>query len=104
MAETRSVMQEVAPKLAQLTADVLFGDVWERPELSKRDRSLMTVAILIATYRTDQLRGHIGRALDNGVTKDEISEIITHTAFYGGWPTAANASRVAKEVFDARGI
>jgi 4-carboxymuconolactone decarboxylase len=104
MAETRTVMQEVAPKLAELTADVLFGDVWERPELSKRDRSLMTVAILVATYRTDQLRGHIGRALDNGVTKDEISEIITHTAFYGGWPTAANAVRVAKEVFDARGI
>lgn len=103
MAETRSIMQEVAPKLAELTADVLFGDVWERPELKKRDRSLITVAILVATYRTDQLRGHIGRALDNGVTKEEISsEIITHTAFYGGWPTAANAVRVAKEVFDAR--
>ena len=102
MTSARSVMQEVAPHLADLSANVLFGDVWERPGLSKRDRSLITVASLIALYRTDQLRGHIGRALDNGVTKDEISEIITHMAFYGGWPTAANAARVAKEVFDSR--
>jgi 4-carboxymuconolactone decarboxylase len=102
MAEARTVMQEVAPKLAELTSDVLFGDVWERSQLSKRDRSLITVAILTAMYRTDQLRGHIGRALDNGVTQEEISEVITHVAFYGGWPTAANAVRVAKEVFDAR--
>lgn len=102
MAETRAIMQEVAPKLAELTAEVLFGDVWERSQLSKRDRSLITVAILAATYRTDQLRGHIRRALDNGVTEEEISEIITHTAFYGGWPTAANAVRVAKEIFDER--
>ena len=76
--------------------------MWERPELSKRDRSLITVGILCATYRTDQLRGHIGRALDNGVTQEEITELITHTAFYAGWPTAANAVRVAKEVFDSR--
>ncbi len=81
--------------------DVLFGDVWERSGLSKRDRSLITVAALIALYRTDQLRGHIGRALDNGVTKDEIGEVINHMAFYAGWPTAANAVRVAKEVYDA---
>jgi 4-carboxymuconolactone decarboxylase len=79
---------------------VLFGDVWERPELSKRDRSLITVAMLTALYRTDQLRGHIRRALDNGVTKEEVSEVITHVAFYAGWPTAANAVRIAKEVFD----
>ena len=104
MTTARSIIQEVAPKLAELGADVLFGDVWERPELSKRDRSLITVASLIALYRTDQLRGHIGRALDNGVTKDEIAEIITHMAFYGGWPTAANAARVAKEVFEERGV
>lgn len=102
MAETRNVMQEVSPKLAELTADVLFGDVWERPELSKRDRSMITVAMLVALYRTDQLRGHIARALDNGVTKQEISEVITHATFYAGWPTGANAVRVAKEVFDQR--
>jgi 4-carboxymuconolactone decarboxylase len=95
-------MQEVSPKLAQLTADVLFGDVWERPDLSKRDRSMITVAMLTALYRTDQLRGHIRRALDNGVTQAEISEVITHAAFYAGWPTAANAVRIAKEVFDEK--
>ncbi len=96
-------MREVAPKLAELSNDVLFGDVWERQQLAKRDRSLIVVAVLTALYRTDQLRGHIGRALDNGVTKDEIAEVITQMAFYAGWPTAANAVRVAKEVYDDRG-
>jgi 4-carboxymuconolactone decarboxylase len=100
MAEARTVMQEISPKLAELSANVLFGDVWERPQLSKRDRSMITVAVLTALYRTDQLRGHMRRALENGVTKEEISEIITHVAFYGGWPTAANAVQVAKQVFD----
>jgi 4-carboxymuconolactone decarboxylase len=102
MAEARTVQQEIAPKLAELSANVLFGDVWERPELSKRDRSLVTVGVLTALYRTEQLRGHIRRALDNGVTKEEISEVITHVAFYGGWPTAANAVQIAKQVFDER--
>ena len=102
MTTSRDIMQEVAPKLAELTNDVLFGDVWERTALSKRDRSLIIVAVLTALYRTDQLRGHIGRALDNGVTKDEIAEVITQMAFYAGWPTAANAVRVAKEVYDER--
>ena len=102
MTSPRSVAEEIAPKMAELSANVLFGDIWERPELSKRDRSLITVATLIALYRTDQLRGHIGRALDNGVTQEEIGEVITHMAFYAGWPTAANAVRVAKEVYDSR--
>jgi 4-carboxymuconolactone decarboxylase len=102
MTTSRSVAQEIAPKMAELSADVLFGDVWERPGLSKRDRSLITIASLIALYRTDQLRGHLNRALDNGVTKDEIAEVITHMAFYSGWPTAANAVQVAKQVFDSR--
>ncbi|MDE0823906.1 MAG: carboxymuconolactone decarboxylase family protein [Dehalococcoidia bacterium] len=97
-------MQEVSPKLAELSADMLFGDIWERPELSKRDRSLITVANLVALYRTDQLKGHIGRALDNGVTKSEISEVILHTTMYAGWPVGANAVKVAKAVFDERGI
>jgi 4-carboxymuconolactone decarboxylase len=100
MTTSRSIMAEISPKLAQLTEGVLFGDVWERPGLSKRDRSLITISALIALYRTDQLRGHIRRALDNGVTKDEIGEVITHMAFYAGWPTAANAVRIAKEVFE----
>ena len=102
MTTSRSIMAEISPKLAEITSDVLFGDVWERPGLSKRDRSLITIAALIALYRTDQLPGHIGRALDNGVTKEEIGEVINHMAFYAGWPTAANAVRVAKEVYDER--
>ncbi len=102
MTTSREVMAEIAPKLAELTSDVVFGDVWERSELSKRDRSLITVAVLTALYRTEQLRGHIGRALDNGVTKEEIAEVIVQMAFYAGWPTAANAVRVAKEVYDQR--
>ena len=92
---------EVAPHLAELTTDVVFGDIWERPGLSKRDRSLIIVAVLTALYRTDQLKGHIARALDNGVTRDEIAEIITQMAFYAGWPTAVNAAIVAKEVYDS---
>ena len=102
MTTSREIMAEVAPKLAELTSDVVFGDVWERSELSKRDRSLITVAVLTALYRTEQLRGHIGRALDNGVTREEIAEVIVHMAFYAGWPTAANAVRVAQEVYADR--
>ena len=102
MTTSREIMAEIAPKLAELTSDAVFGDVWERDALSKRDRSLITVAVLTALYRTDQLRGHIGRALDNGVTKEEIAEVIVHMAFYAGWPTAANAVRVAKEVYAER--
>jgi 4-carboxymuconolactone decarboxylase len=104
MTTARTVTAEIAPKLGELSADVLFGDVWERPGLSKRDRSLITVASLIALYRSGQLRGHLGRALDNGVTKEEIAEVITHMAFYSGWPTSANAAQVAKEVYEERGI
>ena len=96
-------ISEVAPKLAELSERVLFGDIWERPELSKRDRSLITVATLTALYRTDQLRGHIARGLDNGLSREEIVEAITHIAFYAGWPTAVNGARVAAEVFAERG-
>ena len=102
MTTGRTAAQEVAPKMAELSANVLFGDVWERPELSKRDRSLITVSVLTALYRTGQLPGHLNRALDNGLTKEEIGEAITHVAFYAGWPTAANAVQIAKEVFDSR--
>ena len=103
MPTPRDAMRQISPKLESLTEDVLFGDVWERPELSKRDRSLITVAVLQALYRTGQLPGHLNRALDNGVTKEELGEHITHVAFYAGWPTAANAVPIAKEVFDGRG-
>lgn len=99
---TISQVRDVFPKLGQLTDDVLFGDVWERKGLSKRDRSLATVAALIALYRPDQLRGHIWRALDNGVTQEEICELITHLAFYAGWPNGGTAAVIAKQVFQER--
>ena len=90
---------DFAPKLAELTDNVLYGDVWERPELTKHDRSLVTVAALIALNRPEQLRSHLIRARENGVTQEEVVETITHLAFYCGWPNAANAINVAKEVF-----
>ena len=96
----RTEVQQVAPKLIELTETVLFGDVWERPGLSKRDRSLITVAALIAMNRSDQLKGHLERALANGVTKDEIGEVITHMALYSGWPTAMSAGQIAQKVFE----
>lgn len=100
VAAAREKVRKVAPKLMDLTEQVLFGDVWERPGLSKRDRSLITVAVLLATYRPEQLRGHLQRALDNGVTQDEIGELITHLAFYSGWPASVTAATIANEVFD----
>ena len=84
-------IRDIAPKLADLTRDVLFGDVWERPQLKKRDRSLATVTALIAMNRLEQLPGHMTRALANGVTKEEIIELITHLAFYSGWPNSMSA-------------
>ncbi len=93
------MLGDFAPKLLQLTDDVLFGDVWERPELSKRDRSLVTVAALVALNRPEQLRFHLNKALENGVKKEELIEVITHLAFYAGWPSAMTAIMTAKEVF-----
>jgi 4-carboxymuconolactone decarboxylase len=98
----RDKVRSFAPKLIELTETVLFGDVWERPGLSKRDRSLITVATLVALNRTEQLRGHLERAFGNGVTEAEIVELITHLAFYSGWPTAMSAALVAKEVVEQR--
>jgi 4-carboxymuconolactone decarboxylase len=96
--------REDFPKLAEMTQDMLFGDVWETPGLSKRDRSVVTVAVNTALYRTEQLRSHINRALDNGVTKEEIVQIITHVTFYAGWPTGVNGAAVASEVFASRNL
>ena len=96
----QKLMGDIAPKLAELTDKVLFGDVWERPGLSKRDRSLATVSALIALNRPDQLRSHLALARQNGVTQDELIETITHLAFYAGWPNAVTAISVAKEVFE----
>jgi 4-carboxymuconolactone decarboxylase len=91
---------ELVPQLGKLRDDVLFGDVWEQPELSKRDRSLVTVAVLAALYRMEELKGHMQRALENGVTQVKLRGMITHLAFYAGWPTAVNAGRAAMEAFD----
>lgn len=98
----QKIMGDIDPKLAELTDNVLYGDVWERPELSKRDRSLITVAALIALNRPEQLRSHIRLARKNGVTQSEIVEVITHLAFYAGWPNAVNAVAVAREVFQEK--
>jgi 4-carboxymuconolactone decarboxylase len=94
----QKLMGDIAPALADLTDRVLFGEVWEGPELSKRDRSLATVAALVAMNRPDQLRFHLGYAVQNGVKKEELIELITHLAFYSGWPNAVSAIMVAKEV------
>jgi 4-carboxymuconolactone decarboxylase len=98
----QQLMGDINPKLAELTDKVLFGDVWERPELSQRDRSLVTVAALIAMNRPDQLRSHLARARTNGVTEEELIEVITHMAFYSGWPNAVSAIAVAREVFEKK--
>jgi 4-carboxymuconolactone decarboxylase len=90
---------DVAPKLADLTDEVLFGDVWARPNLSRRDRSLVTVSALIALNRPEQLRAHLAIARQNGLSEDELVETLTHLAFYAGWPNAINAANVARDVF-----
>ena len=95
----QKMLGDFAPKLVELTDNVLFGDVWERPGLSKRDRSPVTVAALIALNRPDQLRFHLGRAVENGVKEQELVEAITHLAFYAGWPSAMTAIMIEKELF-----
>ena len=98
----REQVRPVAPKLIDLAEKVVYGDVWGRPGLSKRDRSLVTVATLVALGREKQLVGHLGRALDNGLSQAELGEVITHLAFYAGWPAAMTGALVAKEVFAGR--
>jgi 4-carboxymuconolactone decarboxylase len=95
----REAIRGTVPKLAEISDTIIYGEIWERPGLSKRDRSLIVVATLIALGRERQLEGHLARALSNGVTRDEIGELITHLAFYAGWPAAMTAALIAKEVF-----
>ena len=95
----QQLMGDIAPKLAELTDNVLFGDVWARPGLSRRDRSLVTVSALIAMNRPDQLRSHLALARQNGLKEEELVEAITHLAFYSGWPNAITAVGVEREVF-----
>jgi len=96
----QKLVGDFAPKLAELTDEVLFGDVWERKELSKRDRSLVTVAALIANGNTEQLTGHLKRAKENGLSETELAEVIIHLAFYAGWPRAISAVKIAREIFE----
>lgn len=98
----REKVRAVVPKLIEMTETVVYGDVWERPQLSKRDRSLITCAALVAMNRTEQLKGHLERALNNGVTPEEIGEMITHLALYGGWPVAMSGALVATDVLAQR--
>ena len=95
----RKLFGDVAMPFAEYTDTVLFGDVWERPGLSPRDRSLVTVACLISLYRTNELPFHLKKALENGVSREEMIEVITHLAFYSGWPTASSAVGIARQVF-----
>lgn len=99
---SQAAIGDFSTKLAELTDNALYGDVWERPQLSKRDRSLVTVAALIALNRPDQLRSHFARARANGLTQEELIETITHLAFYAGWPNAVTAITVAREVFEKK--
>ena len=98
----QKLIGDFSPKLVEFTDKVLFGDVWERPQLSKRDRSLATVSALIAMNRPDQLRSHLVRARENGVAQNELVEVITHLAFYTGWPSAMTAISVARDLFERK--
>ena len=102
MPSSKKTPYELVPQLGKLRDEVLFGDVWEQPELTKRDRSLITIAALTALYRPNELEIHIGRGLDNGLSREEICELIMHMAIYGGFPVAVEGMAVAKSVFEAR--
>jgi 4-carboxymuconolactone decarboxylase len=100
----RGSFGDIAPALAEISDKVLFGDVLERPGLSKRDRSPVTITSLISLYRTNELPFHLKRALDNGITRDEIIETITHLAFYAGWAPAMTALQIARRLFEEAGV
>jgi 4-carboxymuconolactone decarboxylase len=93
---------KVAPGIVQYTTDVLFRNLWLRPDLAPRDRSLVTVSALIASGQVAQVPYHLNRAMDNGLTQAQASEVITHLAFYVGWPNAFSALPVAKDIFEKR--
>lgn len=102
-AAAREAFGDIAPHLAEITDRVLFGDVWENPILVPRDRSLVTITCLIAMYRINEMPFHIRKALDNGVTRDEIIEAVTQIAFYAGWPPAMTALPIIKTIFEEMG-
>lgn len=100
----RKAFGHIAPALAEYTDKVVIDGVWKRPGLSPRDRSLITVASLVALYRPNELAFHLGLALDNGLSRAELIEAITHLAFYSGWPTANSALPIAQRVFEEKGV
>ena len=102
-APRKSPFGDIAPALGDYTDNVLFGDVWKRPQLSPSDRSLVTVSTLVAQYRINELPFHLKFALENGVTREELIEAITHLAFYAGWPAASTAVGIARRVFTEQG-
>ena len=91
---------DVNSALADYTDRVLFDEVWANPSLSPRDRSIVTVSALVASYRLNELPGHLKLALDHGVTREELTALITHLAFYAGWPAASSATGVLRKFFD----
>jgi 4-carboxymuconolactone decarboxylase len=97
-------LKNLAPEFAKLTQDLLFGDIWERPGLSKRDKSLITVTCLVALNRIEQVDFHLKKAFENGLTKEELVAAITHIAFYAGWPTAASGFSHLQKVIDQQGV
>jgi 4-carboxymuconolactone decarboxylase len=99
----RKSFGDIAPHLAELTDKVLFGDVWENPALSSRDRSLVTITSLISMYRLNEMPFHLKKALENGLTRDEIVATITHLAFYAGWPPAMTALQITRTIFQEAG-
>ncbi|SAK53904.1 carboxymuconolactone decarboxylase [Caballeronia calidae] len=101
---SKEKVKSVAPKLVEIIDTTVYGDVWERPELSKRERSMITVAALIGMRQTDQLRSHLEKALSNGVTAEQIGELITHLAFYAGFPASLSAALVAKPLLQDLGL
>ncbi|HTF25730.1 MAG TPA: carboxymuconolactone decarboxylase family protein [Candidatus Limnocylindria bacterium] len=101
-ANVEQLFGKVAPGLVQNTTDVLFRDLWLRPDLAPRDRSLVTVSALIASGQVAQITYHLNRAMDNGLTQQQAGEVVTHLAFYAGWPNAFSALLVLKDVFEKR--
>jgi 4-carboxymuconolactone decarboxylase len=101
---SKAGIKKIAPKLYDLIETTVYGDLWQRPELSTRDRSMITVAALIGMRQWDQLRSHIEKALDNGVTAQELSEALTHLAIYAGFPASLSAALIAKAVLIERGL
>ena len=100
---SKAKARSVVPKLIEVVDKTIYGDIWERPELSKRDRSMVTIAALIGMRQTDQLKSHLEKALDNGVTPTELSEIMTHLAFYAGFPASLSAALIARPLLEALG-